>query len=48
MNRSMRIILPAAFLLTGIILMTLGIMRGELQDIFHKAIIVCLECIGIG
>ena len=32
----------------GTVLMILGIMRGELTEILQKAIVVCLECIGIG
>ncbi len=32
----------------GIILMTFGILRGEMTVVFSKAIKVCLECIGIG
>jgi len=41
-------IIPAAFLLSGIILMILGILRGELIEIMRKATVICLECIGIG
>jgi len=43
-----KMIIPGCILLTGIILMISGILRGELQDIMRKAIIICLECIGIG
>jgi len=37
-----------AILLIGLTLCIMGIMRGELTEIMHKAIIICLECIGIG
>jgi len=33
---------------SGITLMIIGILQGELQAIMRKAVVVCLECIGIG
>ena len=41
-------LLRAGVLITGAVLMTLGIFRGEMTDIMRKAVTVCLECIGIG
>jgi hypothetical protein len=35
-------------LVSGVALMAVGIMRGELTEILNKAVVVCLECIGIG
>ena len=35
-------------ILVGITLTVLGILRGETLEILRKAIVVCLECIGIG
>ncbi len=32
----------------GLILVGIGICRGELSIVFTKAINICLECIGIG
>jgi len=32
---------------SGIAMMVFGILRGELQMILQKAIIICLECIGL-
>jgi len=43
-----RAVIPFIILAAGITLMVLGILQGELQSIFQKGIIVCLECIGIG
>ena len=41
-------ILRAAILLTGIVLMAMGLSRGELGVYFVKSINLCLECVGIG
>ena len=32
----------------GLFMMAYGIYRGEMKDVFEKAINICLECIGIG
>ena len=32
----------------GIALLLTGIFFGDLQDIYRKAIFICMECIGIG
>jgi hypothetical protein len=37
----------AGILLTGIVLLILGISRGEAGIVFERAIRVCLGCIGI-
>jgi len=43
-KRVVQIIIFAA----GVVLMTLGIFRGELAEILRKGVTICLECIGIG
>ena len=35
-------------LVIGILLIAAGVFRGELDAIFQKAAIVCMECIGLG
>ncbi len=41
--------LPAvAVFCLGAVLLTLGIVRGEAQTVLQKAVIICMECIGIG
>ena len=32
----------------GLVLMGFGIARGEVATVLKKAILICLECIGIG
>lgn len=32
----------------GAICLALGAYSGQLEDIYHKAVTICLECIGIG
>jgi len=48
MTKILRLVLPITALITGLVMMTIGIMQGEPQKIFQKAVIICLECIGIG
>jgi len=36
------------FLPLGIILVVLGIKQGDYYDTLSKAVMICLECIGIG
>lgn len=38
----------AALLAAGIVMLTIGILDGEMRIVDAKAIRVCLECIGIG
>ncbi len=38
----------AAGLLTGFLFLAAGALRGEYTVIFRKAVMICLECIGIG
>ncbi len=38
----------SAGIILGVICLTIGIFENQLTDIMKKAIIICLECIGIG
>ena len=41
--------LPAAAVFcAGAVLLTAGILRGEAQTVLQKAVLICMECIGIG
>ncbi|WMJ90521.1 CD1871A family CXXC motif-containing protein [Anaerocolumna sp. MB42-C2] len=43
-----RLLMSLALSLSGIFMMAMGVMRGEVEIVFSKAIHICLECIGIG
>ena len=38
----------AAVLLSALVMMTIGIMNGEVGVVLTKATSICLQCIGIG
>lgn len=43
-----RRIIGIVILAAGIALIAAGVFRGELDVILRKAMIVCMECIGLG
>ena len=48
MPEKWRAALGGALLLLAIAFVLTGLIRGESQTVFIKAVNVCLECIGIG
>jgi len=43
-----RTVIRMVIIATGVAMMAIGIWQGELTAIIRKAVVVCLECIGIG
>ena len=43
-----RRIVRISLLLTGLVLIVLGILNGGLRDVLIKAVNICTECIGLG
>lgn len=43
-----KLLLPAVFLSLGVALIALGSLGGGSDSVWGKAVMICLECIGIG
>ncbi|MDR2135821.1 MAG: hypothetical protein LBO76_04310 [Treponema sp.] len=41
-------IVPLILLVCGLVFVIAGLARGDAEQVFRKAVFVCLECIGIG
>ena len=48
MLRTKKALLQGALLIAGIVMLCVGVMRGEADTVLSKAIRLCLECVGIG
>lgn len=48
MKNKKRTVLSVLTATAGAFMMAFGVYRGELTEVFTKAIRICLECIGIG
>ena len=52
-ERSMNILkskktIQIVLLITGVMMITYGVFRGEVDVVLNKAVKLCLECVGIG
>ena len=43
-----RVIAGFALLAAGAVLAGIGIAAGDVMQVFGKAVVICLECIGVG
>jgi hypothetical protein len=48
MTTRTRAVLSAAIIISGAVLVIIGVYRGEADVVLRKAVNICLECIGIG
>lgn len=48
MTGKRRKLLAAGLVMLGAAFMVIGVLRGEHETVFRKAVMICLECIGIG
>lgn len=48
MKRKRMAALQLGLLMVGVTFVVYGTLRGEAETVLHKAVRICLECIGIG
>ena len=48
MREKTRRVCAVSLLVLGVAFVAIGIYRGEVETVLRKAVMICLECIGIG
>ena len=48
MSERKRLLYAGGLLIAGAACIAIGVARGEVDTVLRKAVMVCLECIGIG
>ena len=48
MDRKTKQIISCVLIIAAVCLIGLGVMNGGYKDVWNKARLVCMECIGIG
>ncbi len=48
MGKSKIYILRLVLLILAVALIALGFLDGDVRDVWSKAVMICMECIGIG
>lgn len=48
MLRTKKAFFQGTLLIVGMVMLCVGVMRGEADTVLSKAIRLCLECVGIG
>lgn len=48
MKKNKTLLISVFALAAGVIMLAAGVLRGEARAVMEKAVVICLECIGIG
>ena len=43
-----RYVIPIVLVAVSLVLITAGLLLGQNTDVLHKAVKICMECVGLG